>query len=51
MSDNQPVTDGFGLDKARRLRAETDQGEEEQDQLDPSFPYIMIPLDPEFFGL
>ena len=45
--------DGFGLDKAARLKAEREQNAEAQktQPLNPPFPYQAEPFDPEFFKL
>jgi len=41
-----------GLDKASRLEAERlAKLAIESEPLNPAFPYVMIPLDVEFFGL
>ncbi|MFK5920904.1 MAG: hypothetical protein QM496_01890 [Verrucomicrobiota bacterium] len=48
------VDDGFGFDKAARLRAEREKAAEvardERPRLEPEFPYVAIPFDPLFFG-
>ena len=45
-----PTKDGFGLDKKSRLESEI-PADDAPPPLEPEFPYVMIPLDPEFFEI
>ena len=46
--------DGFGFDRAARLRAERERvaevARDEVPRLEPEFPYVAIAFDPVFFG-
>ena len=46
------MSDAFGFDKASRNRAdEAAQAAQIPTSLNPEFPYIIEPFDPNFFGL
>lgn len=47
------MSDGFGLDKAARLKAkqEAEVEAEKPPPLEPEFPYVCEAFDPEFFGM
>lgn len=48
-----PKFDKHGWDKAARLREKRKEQQQENQppQLEPKFPWRMIPFDPQFFGI
>jgi len=47
------MSDGYGLDKAERLKAkhEAEAEKEKPPPLEPEFPYVCEGFDPGFFGI